>query len=64
MDVQLDHVHIFCSAPPMYAPAQVAEITKSISAKKLFEEFPEIKKQLWAGHLWERLLCLVQMETN
>ena len=54
MDVQPDHIHIFCSAPPRYAPAQVAEIMKSISAKKLFEEFPQIKRELWGSHLWAR----------
>ncbi len=37
MDVQPDHIHIFCSAPPKYAPAQVVGIMKSVSAKRLFE---------------------------
>jgi putative transposase len=25
---------------------------KSISAKRIFEEFPQIKKVLWGGKLW------------
>ncbi len=54
MDVQPDHIHIFCSAPPKYAPAQVAGIMKSVSAKRLFEEFPKIKKELRGGYLWAR----------
>ncbi len=47
-----DHVHIFLSAPPRYSPSQVVQILKSISARVVFEEFPEVKKQLWGGELW------------
>ena len=36
MDVQPDHIHIFCSAPPRYAPAQVAEMMKRHISQKTF----------------------------
>lgn len=52
LSVMEDHVHLFVSAPPRYAPAQVVNIMKSISAKKLFEEFPQVKKKLWGGKFW------------
>ncbi len=52
MEVMADHVHLFLSAPPRYAPAQIANILKSLSAKKIFEEFPQVKKVLWGGKLW------------
>ena len=47
-----DHVHILASAPPRYSPSQVMQIIKSITARKMFEKFPEIRKQLWGGELW------------
>ena len=25
---------------------------KSITAKEIFKQFPEIKKELWGGHFW------------
>jgi len=25
---------------------------KGVSARLLFQEFPELKQQLWGGHLW------------
>jgi len=43
---------LFVSAPPRYAPAQVVNMLKSITAKKLFEEFPHVKKKLWGGKFW------------
>lgn len=49
-----DHVHIFLSAPPRYSPARIANMMKSISAKKLFEEFPKVKQKLWGGKFWAR----------
>ena len=47
-----DHVHVFVSAPPKVCIPDMARVFKCVSAKLLFEEFPEIKKQLWGGHLW------------
>lgn len=53
MEVTGDHVHIFLDFPPRYSIAKVVGILKSILASEIFEEFPEIKEQLWSGQLWE-----------
>jgi len=47
-----DHVHLFVSAHPKVAPSYIVKIVKGISARKLFLKFPELKKKLWKGHLW------------
>jgi putative transposase len=47
-----DHVHVFVSAPHRVAIPEMVRVLKCISAKVLFEEFAEIKVQLWGGHLW------------
>ena len=52
MEVVEDHVHIFLEAPPRYSPADVVQIMKSISAREMFKKYPKIRKQLWAGELW------------
>ena len=51
-EVAKDHVHIFLSAPPKYSISKIVGILKSISASKIFEEFPEVKKELWGGEFW------------
>ncbi|OYT18696.1 MAG: hypothetical protein CCU26_15475 [Nitrospira sp. UW-LDO-01] len=28
-------------------------LLKAVSAKEIREEFPEVRKQLWGGELWE-----------
>ncbi len=52
MEVMEDHVHIFVEAPPRYSPARVVQVMKSISARETFKKYPKLKKQLWAGELW------------
>jgi putative transposase len=47
-----DHVHVFVSAPPRVPIPEMVRVFKCISAKVLFEEFAQIKLQLWGGHLW------------
>ena len=47
-----DHIHVFASAHPKVAPSYIVKMLKGISARKLFLEFPELKKHLWGGHLW------------
>ena len=47
-----DRVHVFVGAAPKYSPSKVMQIIKSILARELFKQYPEIKKQLWGGHFW------------
>jgi putative transposase len=53
MEVSSDHVHIFCSFPPRLSIAQVVTRFKSLSARAVFREFPQVKRQLWGGEFWE-----------
>lgn len=49
---EADHIHIFVSAHPKHSPSQIVKYLKGISGRKLLMEFPELKQQLWKGHLW------------
>ena len=51
-EVKEDHVHLFLVAPPRYSPSRIVQIIKSVSAKIVFKEFPEVKEELWGGELW------------
>ena len=52
MEVMEDHVYVFFEVPPIYSPAQVVQILKSVSAREVFKKFPKLRKQLWAGEFW------------
>ena len=50
-----DHIHIFLSAKPTVAPTDIVRTLKSISAIKIFEEYPELKKfYARCGSLWSK----------
>jgi len=47
-----DHVHFMLQSVMKYSPSQLFRLIKSITAIKLFEEHPDIKKELWGGEFW------------
>ena len=47
-----DHVHVFVFAPLALCIPEIVRVLKCNSAKLLFEEFAEVKLQLWGGYLW------------
>ena len=49
-----DHVHFLVQSVPTYSPEQIVRTIKSITARKIFETCPEVKKKLWGGEFWTR----------
>ena len=47
-----DHVHFLIQGIPKMPVSRIVQIVKSITARELFKQHPEIKKMLWGGHLW------------
>ena len=52
--VSKDHVHILVSAPPTISPSEIMRRIKGRSSRKIFEEFPHVKKRYWGRHFWAR----------
>ena len=50
--VEEDHFHVVLGAASRYSPSRVMQIIKSITAKKIFEDFPELKDFLWGENFW------------
>ena len=51
-EIQPDHVHLFLSIPPAISVANAVKVLKGVSARKLFLQFPFLRKRLWDGSLW------------
>ena len=47
-----DHIHLFISAHPKISPSYMVKMIKGITARKILLKYPELKRQLWKGHLW------------
>ena len=42
----INHVHFLCKFLPKYSEGQVVKVIKSTTAREIFREVPEIKKEL------------------
>jgi putative transposase len=49
-----DHVHFLLQSSPTYSPSKIAQRIKSITAKKIFECYPELKETLWGSEFWAK----------
>lgn len=47
-----DHVHFLVQSIPTQSPTQIIKMLKSIIAREIFRQHPEVKKQLWGGEFW------------
>ena len=47
-----DHVHFLIQSVPMISPARLVQIIKSLTARIIFRQCPEVKKSLWGGQFW------------
>jgi putative transposase len=50
-----DHVHLFVSAHPKYAPSEIVRTVKSITARDMWQQHePYLERYLWSGGFWEK----------
>lgn len=52
MEIMPDHIHLLVDCKPQLRLSDAIKILKGNIARWLFLTHPEIKKQLWGGHLW------------
>jgi len=50
--IDASHLHVFAGAHPSLSPAKLVQTIKSITARKLFQKYPDIKNFLWGGAIW------------
>ena len=52
--IDLDHVHFLIQGVPTMSPKEIIQIVKSITAKEMFKQHPEVKLKLWGGEFWTK----------
>lgn len=63
-EIQPDHIHLFVSIPPAIAVADAVKVLKGVTARRLFQMFPALKKRLWGGLCGRRRTTLAQRATS
>ena len=59
--VDRDHVHFLLQSIPTFSTTKIVRTIKSITAREIFKQVPELKKRLWGGEFWSKgyFLCTV-----
>lgn len=52
INTDLDHIHLLISCSPQHYIPDIVKRLKGTTALWLFRLFPELKEELWGGHLW------------
>ena len=50
--IDSNHVHFLIQSIPTFSPKQITQTVKSITAREIFKQNPEVKKMLWGGKFW------------
>ena len=64
MEIDLDHVHLLIDCSPQHYIPNMVKALKGVSARLLFKAHPEIKRQLWGGHLWNPSYFVATVSEN
>ena len=47
-----NHVHFLVQSVPTISVSKLVQVIKSITAREIFKEHPEVKRDLWGGNFW------------
>ena len=47
-----DHIHFLVQSVPSYAVTKIVTMIKSLTAREVFKQCPNVKKMLWGGEFW------------
>lgn len=50
--VDEDHAHFLVQSVPSYSPTRIVQTVKSVTAREVFVQVPEVKRKLWGGEFW------------
>lgn len=51
LEIEPDHIHLFISALPKYAPSELINVIKGTTGRRVAQEYPELKAN---GSIWTR----------
>jgi putative transposase len=49
-----NHVHFLVQSIPTIQPQKIVQTIKSITAREIFKQLPEVKYDLWGGEFWSK----------
>lgn len=64
MECMPDHIHLLVECSPQHFIPDMIKVLKGNSARAIFIANPDLKKQLWGGHLWNPSYFIATVSDN
>ncbi|MER1987246.1 MAG: IS200/IS605 family transposase [Solibacillus sp.] len=66
IETDKDYIHMLIECSPQHFIPSIMKAMKGNTARFLFKEFPQLKNELWGGHLWNPsyFVCTVSDQTE
>ena len=62
ISVDKDHVHFLVQSVPTYSVTKLVTMIKSLTAREVFKQCPQLKQQLWGEHFGVMVILPVRLE--
>jgi len=60
----LDYIHLLIECTPQHYIPNIIKALKGVSARLLLKQYPDLKKKLWGGHLWNPSYFIATVSEN
>ncbi len=64
MECDKNHIHLLVDCSPQHFIPDMLKSMKGTTARLLFKEFPQLKSELWEGHLWNPSYFVATVSEN
>lgn len=64
IETDIDHKHLLIDCTPQHSIPTMIKALKGVSVRFLFKEFPNLKKKLWVGHLWNPMYFVATLSEH
>ena len=64
LNTDKDHIHMLIECSPQNYIPDMLKAMKGVSARLLLKSFPELRNQLWGGHLWNPSYFVATVSEN
>jgi putative transposase len=60
----LDHIHLLIECSPQHYIPDIMKALKGVSARLMMKQYPQLKRKLWGGHMWNPSYFIATVSEN
>jgi putative transposase len=60
----LDHIHLLIECSPQHYIPDIMKALKGVSARLMMKQYPQLRRKLWGGHMWNPSYFVATVSEN